>query len=169
MHYKWSLFIAHFVCTGIIYFVLSSVGSYSRAMNYCLTLSSSSHWLAYRKKIRLQLASFFNLSTTGIMFRLCPTPNSEASFNDQKARKKETATVKSCSTSLIPEGTLCVLRASRRSEVRVSSRTACRDSVCWSKTPLQAGCLLTQLLRSSLKDTLCKHTEWRKTRLAHWH
>lgn len=86
---KSSLFTAHLICTGIIYFILSSVGSYSRAMNYCLTISSSSHWLAYRKKIRLQLASFFNLSATGVMFRLCPTTNSEASFNDQKAKRKK--------------------------------------------------------------------------------
>lgn len=63
---------------------------------------------------------------------------------------------------MVSKGTQCARVAPWRSKVRVIGGTACGDSACWSKSPLQAGCLLTQLLRSSLKDVLCKHGGERK-------
>lgn len=87
-------------------------------------------------------------------------------YKTAKVRDRtHTHTKKMCNASMISEGTLCVRVAPRRSEVRVSGRTACRDSAFWSKSPLQAGCLLTQLLRSSLKDVPCKHRGERKAGL----
>lgn len=45
------------------------------------------------------------------------------------------------------------------------SGSAAEQLVGTQRVDVQAGCLLTQLLRSSVKDILCKHAKRRKTPL----
>lgn len=125
-------------CIKVVYFALFPAGSCCRAVNYCLDKSSSTCWLAYWWQ---------RVGVISTVVILCRPENEWQLLNIVGNQGWKSA--EGQKSEVIPVESVCVPLDSQRSEVRVSSGTACKDSVCWSKGRLRAGCLLTQLLGST--------------------